>query len=102
MWNFVVSNYNPYLYIMVNDTYNTIFRSIDRMFIAINSLIEKGQFTNTLINLDTIESFIIDVKSRVPYTQQLQMESIIRDNITNIRSKNDFITDSINDKLNSL
>jgi len=87
---------------MGNETYNTIFRSLDRMFIAINSLIDKGQFTNTLINLDTIETFIIDVKSQVPPTQQMRIDSIIRDNITNIRSKNDFIPDSINDKLNSL
>jgi hypothetical protein len=94
---------------MGNETYNTIFRSIDRMFIAINSLIDKGQFTNTLINLtntlinlDTIESFIIDVKSQVPYQQQIRINSIIRDNITNIRSKNDFIPISIDDKLNTL
>jgi len=87
---------------MGNETYNTIFRSLDRMFIAINSLINKGQFTNTLINLDTIETFIIDVKSQVPYQQQIRINSIIRDNITNIRSKNDFIPISINDKLNTL
>jgi hypothetical protein len=69
---------------MGNETYNTIFRSIDRMFIAINSLIDK------------------DVKSQVPYQQQIRINSIIRDNITNIRSKNDFIPISIDDKLNTL
>lgn len=87
---------------MGNETYNTIFRSIDRMFIAINSLINKGQFTNTLINLDTVEAFIIDVKNQVPFQQQIRIDAIIRDNITNIRSKNDFIPPSINHKLNSL
>lgn len=87
---------------MNNETYNTIFRSIDRMFIAINSLITKGQFTNTLTNLDTVEEFIIDVKKQVPSPQRLQIDAIIRDNITNIHSKNDFIPQSIINKLNSL
>lgn len=84
----------------MEETYQTIFRCVERMFNAINTNISDGKFVVTMELLDKIEEFLIDIKSKSPIDRQAQINTIVRDSITHIRIKNQFIPLELNNRLN--
>ena len=67
----------------MEETYQTIFRCVERMFNAINTNISDGKFVGTMELLDKIEEFLIDIKSKSPIDRQAQKQSWQKPNFTN-------------------
>lgn len=84
----------------MDDTYQTIFRSVERMFNAINTCISSGRFIITIELLGKIEEFLNEVKPKLPLDKQAQINTQVRNSIDRIRVCNDYITDEVNNRLN--
>lgn len=84
----------------MEDAYQTIFRSVERMFNAINTCISSGKFVNTIELLGKIEEFLNEIKPKLPIDKQAQINTQVRNSIDRIRVCNDYITDEVNNRLN--
>lgn len=84
----------------MEDAYQTIFRSVERMFNAINTCISSGKFVSTIELLGKIEEFLNEIKPKLPIDKQAQINTQVRNSIDRIRVCNDYITDEVNNRLN--
>ncbi len=83
----------------MEDTYQTIFRCVERMFNAINTNISNGKFVGTVGLLDKIEEFLNEIKPKLPIDRQSQVNTQVRNSIERIRVCNGYITDEVNNRL---